>query len=84
MKSKIHWLLVFVCVAVVCLVGWTGHSQNSSRIKWEYEIIHSQNTTDAEAKEMLNRRGGEGWELIHYEPYASGTIRGFYYFKRPK
>lgn len=64
MRTKSQWVLLFVGVALLCLVGWgSSRAQSSARGRWEYKVIMSytpSSNNDAE----LNKLGAEGWELV--------------------
>lgn len=94
MRSKSQWVLLFVGVAVLCLVGWGGRSssnsgaQGSARGNWEYKVFTSYggiNVTTSDVAE-LNKLGAEGWELVTIregEP-TKGQRRTDYHLKRAR
>jgi hypothetical protein len=60
---------------------------NNPAIEWEYlvgtmfEDGYESANSPRDIKAMLETKGKEGWELIHYSPLQ---WPGFYIFKRPK
>lgn len=73
MKPVNRWMMAFMFLAALCIVGWTGYGQgqNSSRKNWEY--AHTDNPT----LENLNKLGEQGWELVSVD-------QGHAYFRRAK
>jgi hypothetical protein len=83
MKLKGYWFLG--SLLLVCLLVWTGRGESSktSRPTWEYKVVTSWNTNEAE----LNKLGVEGWELVQYDPGVRGgnaSANERYFFRRLK
>ena len=81
MKNKFYISLVIV--AFLCLVGWTGYGQRTTRSGWEYRVdpvpdvgTDRERSAEADAR-LINQRAAEGWELA-----AVGGSN--YYFKRTR
>jgi hypothetical protein len=49
--------------------------------KWEYKIVEGAYWPDDEG--LINKLGGEGWELVTVTFNDSGSPK-LYYFKRPR
>ena len=93
MRTKSQWVLLFVGVALLCLVGWGNRSsssgaQGSSRGNWEYRVLTSYGGIDASASDLagLNKLGAEGWELvlIREGDQTRNPKRADYYLKRAR
>lgn len=88
MRTKFQWVLLFVSVAVLCLVGWGSRSsgaQVSVRGRWEYKVITSYTPTSSNDVE-LNKLGAEGWELVTIREVEQARTphRTDYYLKRAR
>ena len=92
MKSNSTWLLIGAFVALMCLIGWTGHAQNRqpSKVVWEYKVV-TLGDPETERPDWINNLGAQGWELIavrdnHY--YSGGNMStsnmAVHYFKRAR
>jgi len=87
MKPKI--ILIIAALALLCLAGWSGRAQRSSRTAWEYKVISVYGTIELAPPSMkqFNDAGEEGWELVMVRSEESvrggqRQIRLDYYFKR--
>lgn len=57
-----------------------------NRTSWEYKIFKLGPSSANSAEEVLNELGGEGWELISFQPSGDHAYsgEGTYILKRTK
>jgi hypothetical protein len=91
MRTKFQWVLLFVSVAVLCLVGWGSRSsgaQGSARGNWEYKVFTSYGGISVTTSDLaeLNKLGAEGWELvtIRESDQTKNPRRTDYHLKRAR
>lgn len=64
-RLKLRWLLIVMCLALLCVAGWTAYGQKAkvSRQAWEYKLVIVPRGSDR-APIIMNENGADGWELI--------------------
>ncbi len=87
-------LSIFVAVAIVGTLSFSGRAQTFSRTSWEYKVISTYGPSETSPPPnvpQLDKAGAEGWELIDIRvgsldahPTAPTQVRTDYYFKRAK
>lgn len=84
---KLKSLYLISAIFALCLLVWTGNSQNPSskatKRSWEYKVL---NTWQISEKE-LNALGAEGWEYVVFDSGVRGGVRSGtpnYIFRREK
>ena len=95
MKASIYLLLMMI--ALMGLVGWSGHGQSpkATAATWEYKIVPVQNVTMGET--VLRELGAQGWEFAAVQTNLAPRVRkaeadlragdftdAYYFFKRAK
>jgi hypothetical protein len=81
MKQQAY--IVLVVIALLCAIGWTGHSQQKreSRTTWEFTTVY----TEQEA----NNLGAQGWDLVTVRSdldvrEGTGNSRPTFHLKRTR
>lgn len=81
MKQKAY--LVFITLAVLCMVGWTGYSQKRTgpRASWQFTTVYTE--------EEANTLGFQGWELVTVRSDldvrgGTGNSRAVFHLKRTR
>jgi uncharacterized protein DUF4177 len=67
MKSWKVQLVVLVTLLLL-VTGWTSANQTRTTT-WEYKVVLGQTGNGPENEQIMNKAGGEGWELVGSERF---------------
>jgi hypothetical protein len=59
---------------------------SQSSAGWEYKVVKLGPSSSNESEDLLNQLGGEGWDLVSFQPSSARAYpgEGTYTLKRPR